>query len=571
MNMNLRRKLMALTGISLAMLALNGQAQSTDSSISADDLLDALVQQGVLTRAKADEIKQKAERKVRSEYGAAVDRKPASSADAQPQNDGSVIRVPYVPQYIRDEIRSQVRMELREEVVGDVMAQAKKEGWGLPNTQEDWTKIIKWSGDIRVRAQGDMYASDNFDEIPDFKVINKNRKQQSNASEYLNTEEDRYRMRLRARLGMKAKPVQGVEIGMRIVTGSVDDPVSTNQTFGNGWKKDSIAFDRAYFKYITYIKDWEFQAGRMANPWFSTDLVWDSDVNFDGLAARWYFLRDDNPLMEMTQWDPYVTAGVFPLEEVELSSEDKWLYGIQTGVVYTWFDQDALHVSLGYYHFENTQGEANPVAGSDVTDFTAPVFMQRGNSMFNLRTPANNDRAAVYGLAAEYHELNLTAMYDIAAFAPYHVYITADYVKNIGYDEDEVQQRVPRSTSSLDSTYEAGDEGYQLKVAFGWPTTTKRGDWQVSVAYKYLERDAVLDAYTDSDFHLGGTDAKGFVLEGSYGILDNTWMTLKYLSASEIDLDEDSTTDPVTGVIYADYSSEKFAVDVIQLDLNSTF
>jgi len=569
MKKHLRRKLMALTGISLAVLAMSTQAQPTNSSISADDLLDALVQQGVLTRGKADEIKQKAERKVRNDYSAAIERTPATNANAKPQDDGSVVRVPYVPQYIRDEIRTQVRMELREEVVGDVMAQAKKEGWGLPNTQEDWTKIIKWSGDIRVRTQGDMYASDNFNQIPDFRIINKNKKQ-STVNEYLNTEEDRYRMRLRARLGMKAKPSQGIEIGTRLVTGSVDDPVSTNQTFGNSWKKDTVSFDRAYLKYNTYIKDWEFTAGRMANPWFSTDLVWDTDVNFDGVAAKWYYLRDDNPLMEAVQWDPYVTVGIFPLEEVELSSDDKWLYGLQTGVIYSWFNQDTLHVSLGYYQFKNTQGVANPVAGSDVTDFTAPGFMQRGNSMFNIRAP-NNDTSAVYALAAEYQELNLTAMYDIAAFAPYHVYVTADYVKNLGYDKNEVQQLVPVPPTSIDPTYETGDEGYQLKVAFGWPATVKRGDWQVSLAYKHLERDAVLDAYTDSDFHLGGTDAKGFVVEGSYSILDNTWLTLKYMSASEIDLDNDSTTDVDAGVTYADFSSQKYAVDVIQLDLNSTF
>jgi len=191
--------------------------------------------------------------------------------------------------------------------------------------------------------------------------------------------------------------------------------------------------------------------------------------------------------------------------------------------------------------------------------------------MFNLRAP-NTDGSTVYGLAAEYHELNLTALYDIATLAPYHIYISADYVKNIGYDAKEVQELVPRPTGSLDPSYEKGDTGYQFKVAFGWPAVVKRGDWQVSVAYKYLERDAVLDAYTDSDFHLGGTDAKGFVVEGSYGILDNTSIALKYLSASEIDLDNDSTQDPDNpNKYYADYSSEKFAVDVIQIDLNSTF
>ena len=567
MKNSLHRRIMALTAITattISMTALSTGAlaqpalgpQSSTSTITADDLLDALVQQGVIDRAKAEEIKQKAERKIRNEYSAAVERTSATRANTKPPVDGSVVRVPYVPQYIKDEIRTQVRMELREEVVGDVMAQAKKEGWGLPNTQEDWTKVIKWSGDLRVRAQGETFASDNS-RLVDFRKLNEKKLAYGGTDYDLNTEEDRQRLRLRARLMMKAKPVQGVEIGMRLATGSATDPVSTNQTFGNSLKKYSVSFDRAYFKYNTYIKDWEFQAGRMANPWFSTDLVWDSDVNFDGLAAKWYYLRNDNPLMEMTQWDPYVTVGVFPIEEVELSSDDKWLYALQTGVIYNWFNQDSLHVSLSYYVFDNTEGTKNQVPDSNLTDYSAPGFMQRGNTLFNIRTVSETTpNAGVWGLAADYHELNLTVMYDIAAFSPYHIYVIADYVKNIGYDKQEVEQRV-----GLDD-YKAGDTGYQVKVTFGWPTTTKRGDWQVSIAYKYLERDAVMDGFADSDFHLGGTDAEGYILEGSYGILQNTWVTLKYLSANEVDLSSSGDTATAEG---------KFGVDVVQLDLNSTF
>ena len=40
------------------------------------------------------------------------------------------------------------------------------------------------------------------------------------------------------------------------------------------------------------------------------------------------------------------------------------------------------------------------------------------------------------------------------------------------------------------------------------PEITKRWDWNVSLAYKYVESDAVLDALNDPDFHLGGTNAR---------------------------------------------------------------
>ena len=73
-----------------------------------------------------------------------------------------------------------------------------------------------------------------------------------------------------------------------------------------------------------------------------------------------------------------------------------------------------------------------------------------------------------------------------------------------------------------------------------------------SMAYKYLEADAVVDAFADSDFHLGGTDAKGWIVEYSRGIDENVWLTFKYLSASEI-------------------TELPFNVDVLQLDVNAKF
>jgi hypothetical protein len=123
--------------------------------------------------------------------------------------------------------------------------------------------------------------------------------------------------------------------------------------------------------------------------------------------------------------------------------------------------------------------------------------------------------------------------------------LTGDYVKNVGFDRAEILQRTGRDI-------EPRTKGYQGKVTVGMPHIDKRGEWQVFGAYKYLQRDAVLDAYTDSDFRLGGTDAKGYIIGGSYGIDKNTWLSLKWLSADAID-------------------GPPFSVDSLQVDLNARF
>jgi len=80
----------------------------------------------------------------------------------------------------------------------------------------------------------------------------------------------------------------------------------------------------------------------------------------------------------------------------------------------------------------------------------------------------------------------------------------------------------------------------------------KPNDWQVSLGYKRVEADAVLDGFNDSDFHLGGTDTKGWLLGANYGIDKNAWLSARYFSA-----------DSITGL--------PLAIDVLLLDFNAKF
>jgi hypothetical protein len=66
------------------------------------------------------------------------------------------------------------------------------------------------------------------------------------------------------------------------------------------------------------------------------------------------------------------------------------------------------------------------------------------------------------------------------------------------------------------------------------PTMLLQDDWQLALTYRYLERDAVLDAFTDSDFHLGGTNSKGFIVGGQYGLSKSTSLSARWLSSQEI-------------------------------------
>jgi hypothetical protein len=163
--------------------------------------------------------------------------------------------------------------------------------------------------------------------------------------------------------------------------------------------------------------------------------------------------------------------------------------------------------------------------------------MQNGNTLFNIANPADPTATdQLWALASDYDLLNIVIAYRLARFAPVNVDLTADFVKNIGYDIDEIQARTdnqfvtPRlclqapcvQTSPVDTS--AKVTGMQLMIEIGWPGLKQRNNWVLAMAYRYLERDAVLDAFTDSDFRNGGTDAKGWWVNGKYAVDDNTWL-----------------------------------------------
>lgn len=476
---------------------------------------------------------------------------PAKSVEETTTPEGAV-RVPYIPEPVKEQLKKEIETEMREKITADIVRRARKERWGLADAWPEWVRRMDWTGDIRLRAQHDGYAQDNVSIYRDIQKVN-----ESGREQLLNTTEDRDRLRARLRLGARANVTEDWDIGFRLATGSATDPVSTNVTMGNTNRPYAFNLDRAFLRYQNRSQSFAFWGGRMPNPFFGTDLVWDEDLAFDGLAFK---LR---PLLRTEDggyrgFDPYLTFGVFPLQEVELSSKDKWLYGSQLGA--NWRGSNTrFSFGLGYYAYSNIVGVYNPFGealNDNPFDYTAPQFVQKGNTMITITDTANNTACTTggcrYGLASDFNELNATISFALLSFAPTQIIVSADYVKNLAWDREKVSARLASGGQPYFSPLTDDDYGWQLKLTVGRPAVVRHGEWQLSGGYKYLGRDAVLDAFTDSDFHLGGTDAKGWFAGGSYAIADNVWLQLRVLSSSEI-------------------SNPPFAVDTWQLDLNARF
>ena len=515
MNMSFH-KLSALTLAVLAATcstsAISGEREDLEALRQTTlNLIQLLVKQGVLTQDKVEQLLQQAQ--VPAGEKAATDtaapEAPAApvTANAKPAEKG-VVRVQYVPEAVKKQIADQVREE--------VIAQAKVERWGDVNAVPEWVDRIKIDGDIRVGYQADMFSSNNSAES-NF---------QTSGQSVTNTKENRSRERMRARLGILAKVTPEITAGMRLATGSQGDPVSTNQTMGQTGAKYALNLDRAFLKVRSEeTLPWlTTTAGRMPNPWFGTDLVWDDDLNFEGFA----FQLERGQATSNT-WRPFATVGAFPLQDIEKSAsvkaDSKWLYGAQAGVEWVPSDKTRAKVGLSYFDYQNIRGRANDF-NQTTYNKTAPDFRQKGNTLFNIDNDGNVN-TNLFALAADYKVLGLTGMVDLNLFNPVHVIFTGDYATNIGYDRAQV-------LASTGTDRDPQTNAYLARLAVGMPNMVLKGDWQMSLTYRYVEADSVVDAFTDSDFHLGGTNNKGFIVGGQYGLGKNTSINARWLSSNEI-------------------------------------
>jgi hypothetical protein len=220
------------------------------------------------------------------------------------------------------------------------------------------------------------------------------------------------------------------------------------------------------------------------------------------------------------------------------------LFGLQIGGDWQWSDRGKLRLGLAYFDYTNIYGIRNPTFGSQEYNWTAPAFRQKGNTVFNIDNDGNPN-TALYALASKFNVLNLTANVDLSYFDPFNIRLIGDFAKNLGFSQSDIYQRTGL-------TVEPKTTAWRVGAVLGKPEVRAFKDWQAFVDYRYIGGDSVLDAFNDSDFNLGGTNAKGYSIGALYGLDRNVWTRIRWMSADE-----------VTG--------PPLSIDVLQLDINARF
>lgn len=561
------------------------------------NLISLLIKQGTITPERGMELLQQAQGEAARAHGNIE--QAASNAGVTPPPPPpappGVVRVPYVPETVRKQIAEQVRNE--------IMGQAKAEGWAAPsNAAPDWTRRITISGDIRVRSQSNLFSKLNADNILDYAAINATSggfdflNDAGNNMPFLNTRQDRInRLRLRARLGIDADINKYVRAGIRIATGDDTSPISTNENLGGGLAKRDIWLDRAFVE-LRPVKGVNLAFGRFDNPFWNTNLLFDDDLNFDGVAAT---VSADHLLSDNLRLS--LTGGAFPLDfgsadhpdtsQTKSSYPSKWLLSGQIRADYQM--DNGLEIGLGaaYHHFRNVQGRLSepclfagltvPLGSNDPvecsTDGTRAFFPRKGNTYFFVRQlvyPSNDisgpgSEKQYLGLVQRFHVLDFNASVAFPVSDTIKAELFGEYIKNLAFDRGRncrygslhgpvtnvitTALNNDNACTAVDpATVASGDYGWLAGFQVGHPDPRKWGEWAFAANYRYLQTDATLDSLTESEFHLGGTNTKGYTIEGTLGLLPGTSLTARWMSANEI-----------TGA--------PLSIDVLQVDLSAEF
>lgn len=546
----LRLAILAALSLSLPAYAQTANDQTVEELRNTlISVMEALVQKGVLTREQAQQIVANAQAKTEAA---------AKEKTAQEAAEKDAVRVTYVPENIKTEIGNQVAAQLKPSVVNEVVAQAKNEKWGVPGALPDWVSNLNLYGDVRMRAEQAAYGADNaqFQYLNIDAVNAAGGVDKAGASAFLNVSEDRFRTLIRARLGVLADLGGSFKADLRLSSGTARNVNSTNQTLGAYNARGSVNLDKAALIWDrisqSVSSEFELRAGRFGSPYTAaSELVWDNDLTFEGLSAT-YALDLFGRKVNKMERGLYLTVGAMPLKEVELSNKDKWLYAAQLGAELPFAESSVFKLSGAYYNYQNIAGVKNAPTLT-LLDYTAPNFLSKGNTLFNIHNNSADTGDALYALSADYKLVNANFSVEFPV-ARKRVVFAAEFVRNVGFDRAKILARTGEDV-------EAKVNGYDISLTVGDASLKALGNWRAMFGYRYVERDAVLDAFTDSDFHLGGTDAKGYQFAYELGLSRNTSLKARLLSATEIDGPSLAPMAPMA----------KLAIDVYQLDFNGSF
>ncbi len=429
---------------------------------------------------------------------------------------------------------------------------------------------LRLYGDLRLRYQYDN-KDGQVDPFPVGVHQDGNEKDRSPSG----TQRSRYRFRLR--LNADFRLTENFYGGVELQTAQAAD--SGNQTFQDGFNDYNIFISKAYLGWTPNA--WlDVKAGKIANPFYTTDLVWDPDINPTGIAESFAFhkmrfggidagqsgmskdgksMPPSAPIIGDSPWEITLVAGQFIYDD---NAEGSGIDGDLNTDAYLFETQ--LIVA---YNFGN---------GVKVT--LAPAwFIETAGSLSGLDNENPfNDSATVSGAT---RDLNILLIPGDISFkiGELKTKVLWDFAYNF-----EGRKRV-ENIYRLTSPAPVGDDGvpdpddvrkghsnvddYAFLAGFQLGENKKKGDWSVLANYRQTGLGAVDPNLNDSDFALGELNTRGIKVGVAYNFTDFCIGAVTFMKAWNLRQTLPGGGEATGGAAIAEAND----VDVLQVDLNLKF
>jgi hypothetical protein len=366
----------------------------------------------------------------------------------------------------------------------------------------------------------------------------------------------RDRARYRLRLGLRGTLVDDWFFGIRLETGT--SPRSTNITFGedssvNGpFSKDSdrISVGQAYFGYKG-VRDLTLTVGKMANPFLTSSMVWDPDINPEGLAEQWKhtfnlsfgggsaagaeaYNKDGKAMTtaattsepKKISLDIFANFGQFVYDDTNpenpigpnptgLPNDDSYLLGWQIGAKVNFPHDFYVQVAPTLYNYTG--------AG----DSFESHFV--GDPSFKVTDPVTG---VVTTVVPNQTGANSLLVFDVPMeigwkFGELPVKIFGEYARNFSGDDRAIAAGHPDKTGSVNA--------YQIGLGLG--KVKEKGSWELRGFWQHAEQFALDPNLVDSDIFDSRVNLEGFAFVFGYALTDAVTANLTYAHSWQIDHD----------------------------------
>jgi hypothetical protein len=269
----------------------------------------------------------------------------------------------------------------------------------------------------------------------------------------------RHRERLRLRAGFDGKLNEDFSGGIYLATGSLDDPVSTNQTLTGFFNRKTIGFDRGWITFQPHKHKWiALTGGKFAATWMRTELTFDNDLNPEGFSEKFSF-DIKNPVLKN-----FSVTGVQLLYNESSGDVDSFAAGGQISGRIKLGSRVTISPAITLLNWRNPNTIAAAIVGRTLGG--------------NVNTNATTADGRAYLSKFLYNDWIVDATVK-TPWARFPFRLTLEYMNNL----NAVSNR---------------RHGYWIEGNVG--QTREKGDFQFGYTFARIEQDAVIAAFNGSDF-----------------------------------------------------------------------